>query len=123
MDARKFAGENYLKLADIPNGQGLEFEIAVIKENEKFGKLDLVSETGDHLGLNATNTRILMKNYGPDTDRWVGQTIELTRGIIQYQGKDQAAILIKPVSPPIDTGEKVKAKKKLKDELDDQVPF
>jgi hypothetical protein len=67
MDMRKYAGENFIGVDDVRN-EPLQVQIRVVKEG-KFDKPNLIFETGELLGLNATNTRILVRSYGPPKRR------------------------------------------------------
>jgi hypothetical protein len=121
MDMRKYAGEHFIGVEDVRD-RPLQVEIAVIKEG-KFGRPNLVFEDGGILSLNATNTKILIRNYGPDGDGWVGKEIELTLGKVSYQGDENDSVVIKPISPQIAAKEKTAAAKKLGDELNDDIPY
>ena len=99
LNMKKYSGESFLKVADVRDGP-LDLQIAVIREG-KFEKPDLVFETGDILSLNATNTKILMRAFGSDSDGWIGKQVELYLGEIEYQGHMQEAVLVRPISPPV----------------------
>jgi len=116
MDMRKYSGEHFIKVDHVRDGPVQEV-IAAIKLG-KFGKPDLVFETGDLLSLNATNNSVLVRAYGPNSDDWNGKEIELFHGEIEYQGKKQAAVLVRPMSPPL----KPSAQTKLEVEYDDDIP-
>jgi hypothetical protein len=73
-------------------------------EEGKFGKLNLIFEDSTAASLNATNSRALVKAFGADTDGWLGHVVEMAGGEIEYQGKMQPAILIKPISAPVQAG-------------------
>jgi hypothetical protein len=121
MDMRKYSGASFIKVEDVRSSP-IRGQIAVIKPG-KYDKPDLVFETGEILGLNTTNNRALVRAYGPNSDDWVGKEIELLLGEIEYQGKMQEAVLVKPISPPIPEKAKAAAAKKLADELNDKVEF
>jgi hypothetical protein len=78
----------------------LRMVIASVVEG-KFDKLDLVFDDGTQLSLNVTNTRILARAYGTDAADWIGKEVELNVGEIEYQGKLQESIIVKPISPPV----------------------
>jgi hypothetical protein len=98
MDARKYFGVTFVTLKDLAEGP-LQ---AVIEKVEvgKYGKLNLYFEDNTAASLNATNSRALVKGLGADTDRWIGQAVELSAGELEYQNKMQPAIIIKPISAP-----------------------
>jgi hypothetical protein len=119
MDMRKFAGKSFIKVDDVRNAP-LQVKIAVVKQGQ-YDKPDLVFETGEIPGLNATNTKILVRAYGPDSDDWVGKEIELYLGEVEYQKDFQPAVLVRPISPSITAAAKSAAAKKLGDE--EEAPF
>src|SRR5262249_43054199 len=75
-------------------------------------------DDGTVLSLNVTNTRTLARAYGTDSDKWVGKEIKLVIGNVDFQGKPQEAIIVEPISPPIEN----KAKPKCGDDLNDEDP-
>jgi hypothetical protein len=85
MDMRKFCGETFIKIADVRDGP-LQMQIAAVREGQ-YDKPNLIFETGEVLGLNATNSKILMRAYGPNSDDWIGKEIELFLGKVEYQKK------------------------------------
>jgi hypothetical protein len=96
-DLKKFVGPRFIK-PDHVRDKPLRDTIAVVKQG-RFDKLELVFESGDTLSLNATNTETLMNAYGRNSDRLVGKEIELYFGQLQYNGKDNDAVLVKAISP------------------------
>ena len=102
----------------------LRVTISSIAEG-KYNKLDLNSDEGFSLSLNATNSRALTMAYGPDTDDWVGHTVEFAAGEIEFQGKLQPAVLVKPISPrvAVTTPKQPKPKPTTGDDMDDDIPF
>jgi hypothetical protein len=98
VDARKYVTSSFITLADVAEGP---LRLTILKVGEgKYGKLDATFEEGFALSLNATNTKRLVKAFGTDTDRWIGQVIEAYAGEIEYQGKDQPAVVVRPISGP-----------------------
>jgi hypothetical protein len=123
MDMRKFSGEHFIKVADVKDGP-IEGQIAVVREG-KYEKPDLVFETGDVLSLNATNNQTLLRAFGTESDRWIGKSIRMFLGAIQYNGTDNEAVLVTPISPPI---KKAKSDKKtppgdMTGDMDDEIPY
>lgn len=105
INMKKYAGETFLKVADVRDGP-LQLQIAAVREG-KFDRPDLVFETGDVLSLNATNTKILMRAFGSDSDTCIGKWIELYHGEIEYQGHMQEAVLVRPISPKTNFADEV----------------
>ena len=99
MDARKYFGVTFVTLKDLADGP-LQAVIDKVEEG-KYGKLNLVFEDSTAASLNATNSRALVKVFGPNTDNWLGHVVELSADELEYQGKAQPAILIKPISAPV----------------------
>ena len=83
MDMRKYSGAIFIKVADVRNG-ALQMQIAAVKEG-KYGRPDLVFESGEILSLNASNNRILMSAYGSNSDDWIGKKIDLTLGQLLFE--------------------------------------
>ena len=125
MDMRKFSGNHYIKTDDVRDGPLVQV-IAAVKMG-KYDKPDLVFESGDLLSLNVTNTQTLIRAYGPNDVDWIEKEIELFHGEIEYQGKMQEALLVRPMSPPLKpsarTPLKPSGKKKPAIAFDDDVPF
>jgi hypothetical protein len=120
MDMRKFSGEHFVKVADVKDGP-IQGQIAVVKEG-KYDKANVVFETGDVLSLNSTNTQILVRAFGTESDHWVGKMVEMFLGVIQYNGADHEAVLVRPVSPPVKKKKAEDADSKPAD-MDDEIPF
>ena len=115
MDMRKYSRRSaYIKVDDVRD-QPRDETIVFVKEG-KFGKPDITFESGKVFSINAGNTETLIAAYGPDSVDWLGKTIRLCLGTINYQGENNEAVLIKPLSPPIKQKEKVTA-------ADDGKPF
>ena len=116
MDVSKFIGNMFLKAEHVKASGPIRVRITSILEGQ-FGKLDLAFNDGSQLSLNATNCRTLARSYGSESDDWIGKEVQLTLGEIPYRGQPQEAILVTPISPPIEN------KGPPKPELDDEVPF
>jgi len=118
MDMRKYAGETYIKVDDVRTGP-LDLKVAVVKTG-KFDKPDIIFETGEILTLNATNSKTLIRAYGPDSDDWVGKDIRLKLGKAPYQGETVDSVAIEPISPPITELDRAEAAAKLDSRNDDR---
>jgi hypothetical protein len=129
MDMRQFSGEHFIKVDDVRDGP-IKEKIAGIREG-RFGKPDLVFTNGDILSLNSTNNNVLMRAFGTESNDWIELDVELYQGEIEYQGRMQEAVRVRPISsPPIKKtviGPKpVPPKTKpasLRGEMDDDIPF
>jgi hypothetical protein len=119
MDMSRYAGTQYIKTDDVRDGP-LLVRISFIKEG-KYDRPDVVFEAGEILSLNATNTRILVKAYGADSDGWIGKEIELDLGQIEFQGAMQDSVIVRPISPPIPSAQRTAAKPA--SDMDDEIPL
>jgi len=86
---------------------------------------DLLSDWYDSVkkaprwSVNATNNSVLVRAYGPNSDDWIKKEIELFHGEVEYQGKMQVAVRVRPFSPQV----KAKEQTKLKQAIGDGKPF
>src|SRR6516164_3700893 len=85
VNMKGYAGKHFVKVDDVRDGP-IEGKIVDIVEGE-FGKLNLTLNTGDCLSLNKTNTSRLVRAFGSDSDRAIGQMVRLFLGEIKYQGR------------------------------------
>ena len=111
MDMRKYMGNVFLKVDDLKASGPIRVRITKVSEG-RFGKPDLTFHDGTQLSLNTTNARVLARAYGLESDDWIDRQVELALGKVEYEGKPQEAILVKPVSPS-----------SKKPELDDETPL
>ena len=117
MDMSKYMGNVFLKVDHVKASGPIRVRVTGISEGQ-YGKPDLAFDDGSQLSLNATNNRTLVRAYGFESGDWIGKEVELTLGEIQYQGELQEAILVKPISPPIENKAPPKP-----DLDDDEIPF
>jgi hypothetical protein len=124
MDMTKYAGSQFIKFEDVRDGPW-QAQIAEIREG-KYDKPEAVFATGEVLGLNATNCRTLMRAYGSDSEDWVGKTIELYLGKVEFQGQPTDSVMVRPISQPIPAAQKAAAavkgaieRKTTKSDMDD----
>jgi hypothetical protein len=126
MDMRKYSGAAFLKLGDVRANGPLRVVIAGVTEG-KYGKPDLEFDDGTKLSVNATNNRVLVNAYGGESGPWKGKEIELILGQVEYDGKPQDSILVKPISPPIKKKQppspKPKSENGKRGDMDDAIPF
>ena len=104
VDMTKFGGPHFTTIADVRAGP-IRSRIEDMREG-KFEKPDLHLANGDALSLNATNRRTLIHAYGADSNNWVGKTIELSLGTVEFQGKEQESVVVRSISPPLTEAEK-----------------
>jgi hypothetical protein len=122
MDMSPYSGAAFLKVGDVKVNGPIRVVIDDVQVG-KYGKPDVAFVDGTKLSLNATNNRILCRAYGMESDAWIGKEIELTPGEIEYQGKPQEAILVSPVSPPIENKALSKPRKDSDGGMNDEIPF
>jgi hypothetical protein len=78
MSMRSWAGEDFLKPEDLRRGPRKE-QIALVQppnDNDKFPKPRIVCESGKIIKLSPTSVGNLMREFGDDSDGWVGKFIE-----------------------------------------------
>jgi len=118
MDMRKFSGEHFVKVDDVRDGP-IQGQIAEIKEG-KYEKPDLVFESGDVLSLNATNTQILIRAYGTNSDYWIGKMVEMFLGKAKFNGTYNDSVLVRAISP---SSKAANADKAVDQDPSDAIPF
>jgi hypothetical protein len=128
MDMSKYMGGQFLKAADVKESGPFKAKIVAIEIGEKFKKPEATLDDGSILSLNATNCGRLGRHYGSSSDDWIGKEIELSVDELEYNGEIKEAIVIKPISPPLETSKKAPVKKPQKrgndrDDLNDKIPF
>lgn len=65
----------------------------------KFEKANLLLESGDQLGLSATNIDALVAAYGWESELWTGHLVELFVGEGEFNNKPVEMVLLKTLSP------------------------
>lgn len=120
MDMRRFSGNHYVKIDDVRDGP-IQAAIAAVKMG-RFDKPELVLESGDILSLNATNNKVLERAYGRNSDDWIGKEVEMVLGELEFQGKMQPAVIVKPISPALKREDQTKLPP-VSDDMNDGIPF
>ena len=111
---RKYASSRFLKLDDVSDGPLQETIIEVT--DGKWDKPVLKFESGSLFSLNKVNTGDMIAAYGDESDGWIGVTIELFAGEVNYSGGTTDIVRIRPVTPPT-------PKSSGRAKLDDEIPF
>jgi hypothetical protein len=120
MDMSKYIGSVFLKPGDVKAGP-IRVTIKDVVEGE-YDKPVLVFDDGTRLSLNRTNTRVLVRAYGNNSENWIGKEIELYLGRLEYDDKLNEAVLVKPISPSI--GKKASPQPgEGSGGMDDEIPF
>jgi hypothetical protein len=120
MDMRKY-GSSFYTLEDVLDGPCQE-TIAKVTEG-KFGKPNLLFESGRQFGLNATNRHVLVAAYGHNSDDWIDMRVELFAGIvINQKGEEQDGVRVRPVSPGLPEAERTPLPAE-SNEMEEDVPF
>jgi hypothetical protein len=74
MDMTKFGGDQYLKVEDVRASGLVRVTIEAI-EDGPFDKPVASLSDGSALQLNITNTRVLIRTWGPNSDDWINREI------------------------------------------------
>jgi hypothetical protein len=85
MDMNKYGGDRYLKVEDIRASGPVRATIEAI-EDGAFDKPVAALSNGDTVQLNQSNTRALIRAWGPNSDDWIGLEVELSIGQINFRG-------------------------------------
>jgi hypothetical protein len=96
MNIRKRFDNNLINSTDIPNPITVTIETvaeASVGDDERI--ILFFSDHEKQLPLNKTNALELADLFGDDTDSWEGETIELYRTKVQYQGKRVDAVRVR----------------------------
>jgi hypothetical protein len=109
MNMTQYAGDMYLNLEDVRGSGPKQLKIEAVEEGS-FDKPVLRFNDDTLLSLNATNTKTLIRSYGPESDDWIAKTVELRLGETVFQGKPKDSVLIFPVSPSIPISERTAPK-------------
>jgi hypothetical protein len=119
-DMRKYAGSSFIKYGDVSEAP---IQATIVKVAEgKYGKPDLLLESGEHFGLNATNVKTLIAAYGRNDQDWIGERIELYAGTTEYQDQEKKSVLVRPLSPGKPKAERAPLPAN-PDAMDDEIPF
>ena len=118
MDVRKYLNASFVTYKDVAEGP-MPVTIMEVAEG-KYDKPDVKFEENVVLSANTTNLRLLEKAYGFDTEAWIGKRIELCAGEVEYQGRLQPSVLVKPISPPTP---RAPATTSSSAEMNDELPY
>ena len=123
-DMTKYAGAAYLGTDDVKEGP-IRGTIAAVEVNKKIDRPSLIFTNGLKFTLNATNTRTLLQAFGPESDDWIGETVELTFDQVEYKEKmvDTVVLSVVPRAPGVEKVKPPKPKSAKRDDLNDVVPF
>ncbi len=134
VNVRDYLAGVHIKFDDLKDGSRIE----VIEDARpgKYGKLDLIFQSGDMLGLNATNTRKLVKVRGLESDDWRGLKVELSQGQLEFNGEPTDSVILEVVEEGVEEEEATPPKKKrasagaaaapgphFEKPIDDEIPF
>ena len=120
-DMSKYASSAFNKIEDLEDGpkQGA---IAKIVEGQ-YGKPVVTLDDGSKLSLNATNVSTLIRAFGKNDADWIGKRIELFAGELRYNGKDQAAVLVRALDEIPAAARTAPTAQPLRGVMDDEIPF
>src|SRR5262245_21205264 len=94
MDIDKYSKDVYIKVDDLVDGPRREKIVDVL--DGKYDKPDVLFESGNKLGLNATNRRALKRAYGRETNAWAGRVVELYIGEVRFNNESHESVLVRP---------------------------
>lgn len=115
MDVSKFAEGNsaWLKASDLKGHEPKVVISEVTTEAFDNGTKLALKFSGKERGmvLNVTNTRKLVKAFGPDSDSWIGKEVILYAEDVEFQGRIVEGLRVRVPTPPPPA------------EFDDEIPF
>ena len=117
MNLRQYMGTYYIGVDDIV-ASGPRQETIVDIQLGNYGRPDLYFKDGSRLSLNVTNTKILGRAYGDESEDSIGKAIEMYIGEIETRDGKQNSVLIRPISP-----RSVEGPKPPNQESSDDIPF
>ena len=121
MDMKKYASKGFVNVEYVENHGPIEGTIEHV-EIGQFDKPTITLSSGQKFSVNKTNTGILCRDFGEDSDSWLGQPIRLALGEIKFKGSLQTAVVIEPLIS--NEGEEAKPKAgKPRADYDDSIPF
>ena len=101
MDLTRYAGNRFIKLADVANGPKRKVVASVVEGN--FDRPVMKFADGTSLTLNKTNVNTLLDLFGSADSKYVvGKLVELYAGTTKYQGADKPSVLLRGVESEID---------------------
>jgi hypothetical protein len=135
LDMRKFA-TGFLRPDDVRDGARVE-KIVNVYEHEKYNRPVLDLESGAQFTLNESNTRILNKAWGFDSDDFLDQELELSLGHYKDWREDppveKETVVVRPLSPAKPTaGNGAQPRPRpappvpvrgVRSDMDDEIPF
>jgi hypothetical protein len=121
MDMTKY-GSAFVRPEDVQEGPRQE-RIVNVYMHEKYDCPVLEFEFGDKFTLNQTNTRIMNRTYGPESDNWLNHVVELSLGYYESEGEQKETVKLRPISQPVPSADNGGPAKPKRNELDDAIPF
>jgi len=123
VNVREYLAGVHIKFDDLRDGPRIEI-IEDVRPG-KYGKLDLIFQSGDMLGLNATNMRKLVKARGLESDDWRGLKVELSQGQLEFNNEPTDSVILEIVEEDAQPKKKQRAStsKPSDGPVDDSIPF
>ena len=110
-------GSNFVRYEDVARDGPHRGKIADVTIG-KFDRPVLELDTGALLTLNATNTTILNRALGTESDDWIGAEVEFYAGQTKYDGKLNDSVLVRVLSAP-----PKREARTPRNGMDDEIPF
>jgi hypothetical protein len=95
---RKYAGSTFIRLEEVRD-KPLQGKITDVGIGE-YDRPVITFDDGSQLTLNATNTKTLCRELGPDSRDWIDAVVECYAGKTTYQNEPTDSVLVRVVSAP-----------------------
>jgi hypothetical protein len=115
-DMSKYASASFIKPDDLADGPEQKTIVAI--GDGQYDKPVATFDDGRKLSLNGTAVSVLLRALGKNRKDWIGQQVELSAGTLRYNGKDNAAVLVRALGE-IPTADRTP----LPQPADDEIPF
>ena len=102
MDINAAFPTKYVSAADITGKEPIVTIARIVMEEIEEGKQKPVlyfANAQKGLVLNKTNSMNISTIYGPETDQWIGQSIQLFTTWVDFNGRSVEAVRVKPQTP------------------------
>jgi hypothetical protein len=128
MDARQYLSK--VIKPDTVRDAPILARIANVFEEERYNRLCLELDSGAEFALNAGNTATLIKNFGSETDEWIGREVEFFLGTYKDWKMDppeeKETVRVRgvvPINATANGGAPTALPDKKADDMDDSIPF
>jgi hypothetical protein len=95
MKMSKYAGSSFINYDDVEGGP-FRGTIAGVAHGS-YDKAVVTFSSGQRFSLNVTNTQILIKAWGDESEDWIGEKAELYAGTVKFKGEETPSVLVRPL--------------------------